>query len=296
MIKLERDLANLTAKVKDGWLTRAEALTDQFIAAGKYNEKEGIWSEVKAIFSEMQHNRCAFCQRPLANLQHGSGEHDLEHYRPKARVTAYPTAKDGVTFSFPTGVSSKTGYHWLAYHLENYAVSCIPCNRGLKADRFPIAGIRAKPPKNKTEADQQNPATLDPLEQPLLLFPYVDDPEEYIEFFGAVPRAKYKKGIKYQRATVTIAFFALADESRDELFRARFKLIGSLFENFEALQSGNPKRQAAAKRRITTLCHPNADHSACARAYYALLQADFAKAEVIYEIALEYEENKVTQP
>jgi hypothetical protein len=298
MIKLERDIKDVKAsvqKVQKTWMTRAARRTNKFITAGQFAEKTSIWSEIKIVFSELQNNRCAYCQRPLANPEYGSGEHDLEHYRPKGQVTDYPTPKDGVTFSFPTGTSSPTGYYWLAYHLENYAVSCIPCNRGLKLDRFPIAGTRATPPKDEAQAKKLDPAALDQLEQPLLLFPYVDDPEEYIEFFGAVPRARHKQGIKHQRATVTIAFFALADEHRDELFRARFKLIASLYENFQDLNSTSTKRKTAAKRRIEALCHPNADHSACARAYHQLLQTDPAKAEIIYEIALEYEENKVTQ-
>ncbi len=234
----------------------------------------------------MQNNRCAYCQRSLAGIIFGSGEHDLEHYRPKGRVSAYPDAGDSVRFSFSTGSGQANGYYWLAYDLENYAVACISCNRGLKADGFPIAGTRG--------VASANVADLNVSEQPLLIFPFVDDPEDLIRFFGVTPQPKFKRGVKYRRALVTIAFFALADERREELFRERYKVISELWAQYNSIQESRVLAvKQKAQIRIETLCNSQSEHSACARAFYQLLKSDPKRAWDIYEEAVEYPRPKL---
>jgi hypothetical protein len=238
MIKIETDLEMLKAQVDTlvpNWRSRAARRTAKFIQQSGYEEKTSIWSEIKPIFMYLQNNRCAYCDRYLAGIKFGSGEIDLEHFRPKGRIEPYPTPDDGVNYSFQTGNSQANGYYWLAYDLENYALACISCNRGLKADRFPIAGTRGTALSSLTELNQ--------IELPLLLFPLRDDPEEFITFSGATPEAIFKRGIKYQRALVTINFFGLADVHRVELYLERSIVICLIWTQDKVLQTSSDKSE-----------------------------------------------------
>jgi len=72
------------------WLTRADALTEEFRRKGKYREKSTIWSEVKEIYMDLQgESKCAYCERKLEAVAHGKAEQDVEHFRPKGNVKAW---------------------------------------------------------------------------------------------------------------------------------------------------------------------------------------------------------------
>ena len=42
-----------------------------------------LWSETKQVYIELQHSKCAFCEKPLE----GRIEQDVEHFRPKGEVS-----------------------------------------------------------------------------------------------------------------------------------------------------------------------------------------------------------------
>lgn len=286
MIQIATDLTTLETQVDKHvpmWRSRAKKRTAKFIKQKAYKEKKPIWGEIKAVFMNLQHNKCAYCERELAAPPLGSGEHDLEHFRPKGRIEPYPTANDGVTYQFPTGNSQANGYYWLAYNLENYAVACITCNRGLKADRFPIAGTRGTADTSVGDLNQ--------IELPLLIFPLLDNPEEFMTFDGAMPKSIFKRGNKFQRAVVTINFFGLGDTQREELFRGRFAIIRELWLQYEKIKSPleTSHNKELAQIVVDSLCDPKSGHSACAKAYYALLQTNPLRAWEIYRTAAMYQ-------
>ena len=286
MIQIETDLKTLETQVDalvPKWRSRAKRRTTRFIKQKAYKEKSSIWGEIKAVFMKLQHNKCAYCERELAAPPLGSGEHDLEHFRPKSRIEPYPTANDRVMYRFSTRNSQANGYYWLAYNLENYAVACITCNRGLKAARFPIAGTRG--------AAETSVSDLNQIELPLLLFPLLDNPEEFITFDGAMPKTVFKRGIKYQRAVVTINFFGLGDTQREELFRGRFAVIRELYLQYEKIKLPSETAHTKELARIVVdgLCDQKSGHSACAKAYHILLQNDPMRAWKIYETAAMYQ-------
>jgi len=124
--------------------------------------------DAKLALSAMTHGNCAYCEAIYDVTQ----PVDVEHFRPKA---GYET---------DTGLHTP-GYWWLAASWENLLPSCIRCNReenlrlfdgsevlSGKGNRFPLddEGTRAK-----GAGEEIN-------EQPLLLDPSVDDPEDYIRF------------------------------------------------------------------------------------------------------------------
>jgi uncharacterized protein (TIGR02646 family) len=62
---------------------------------------------------------CAYCGCKLPGNDRG----DVDHFRPKGS---------------PDDDRSHGGYWWLAYTLDNYLLSCSPCNSNCKINRFPI--------------------------------------------------------------------------------------------------------------------------------------------------------------
>ena len=157
----------------------------------------------------LQYDKCIYCERQLASLDHGGCiEHDLEHFRPKGEVLAWPPAKwqkdRHIAFEFPLGHAYPSGYYWLAYQVMNYAAACKKCNTPLKLNYFPVAGRRG--PR------AAHPRGLR-AEQPYLIYPLGDwdtNPEELLGFLGIVPVPRKKSGFGRQRAEVTIKFFELS--------------------------------------------------------------------------------------
>lgn len=189
MIRYPFTLDELRSRIEaeaPGWLGRAAERTERFRRAGRYDEESGIWSQIKAVYMRLQHCKCAYCERRLASEDFGGAiEHDLEHYRPKGPVLAWPSKaierERGISYRFATGEAFPEGYYLLAYHLLNYVTACRKCNSPLKASFFPIAGSRG--------AQSEDPVSLRG-EAPFLLYPLGDldeDPEEVLTFDGINP-------------------------------------------------------------------------------------------------------------
>lgn len=142
--------------------------------------------------------KCAYCETPVLVDQYG----DIEHWRPKRAVSDV----DGNPVDHP-------GYYWLAYDWKNLLLSCITCNRKWKRTRFPVNGDHASQPGGEQA------------EEPLLLNPLWDDPEQhfYVDRSGVMIA-------KTDRGHVCIAVCGL---NREELVTARryeALLIGTLIE------------------------------------------------------------------
>ncbi|MCP4397410.1 MAG: hypothetical protein GY801_08960 [bacterium] len=72
MIRYAIVLADLEQRVdaeKATWRTRAAERTDAFVKQGKYGESSSIWSEIKAVYMRLQHEKCAFCERQLESVK-----------------------------------------------------------------------------------------------------------------------------------------------------------------------------------------------------------------------------------
>lgn len=289
MIRYDTTLAGLEAAadlVKPGWRARATARTQTFAALGRYEEASTIWSEIKDVFIELQKQKCVFCERKLESKK----EYDVEHFRPKSSVKPWAVSADlvskGVIVQQPKDGLKEPGYHLLAYHLQNYSVACAKCNSELKSDHFPIAGNR--------DCGGNDPVLLTQSEKPLLLFPigdFDDDPEDVIQFRGFAPMASGPAGThKHHRGLVTIAFFKLDDaRKRKELVRGRLDVIQKMGLAFMRLNdpSVSPDTRNRCQKIIAYHLSPDAAHTACGRHYAALWQADPAKAEEVWNDAVD---------
>ena len=279
----DEELQEMIDRTKFGWFDRADKRTKRLKTAGRYSENSSIWSEIKPAFMALQSNKCAYCERALAGIEAGKGEHDLEHYRPKGNVKKWPASGGELEYTFSTGVELENGYYWLAYDVMNYLTACGPCNRVRKSDHFPIAGRRG--------CQDNDVNALDEREKPLILFPIGSrdtDPQSVITFRGAIaiPKADLDEHNR-NRARVTIDFFDL--NGRDELLRDRFAVIETIWSQYDRLQTAsNDRALDDAKAKIAKAMAPYSPHSSCALAYYKLCKTAPDKAWEFNQIAVKY--------
>ena len=123
---------------------------------------------VKEALKNAQHHKCAYCE----TLNPTS--HDVvEHFRPKNGWQQ----KRGDALGKPA-------YFWLSYEWENLLFACDVCNDAAhKGNLFPLAIPSAR-------ADAANPDVAN--EKPLLINPYIVDPDRHIEWSKDIPRPRNK--------------------------------------------------------------------------------------------------------
>ncbi len=287
MIRYAISLRELRARIEakePTWFTRADHATTSLPARPKSSDFPELWTEVKDVYIELQHSKCAFCEKPLE----GRIEHDVEHFRPKTTVTLWDIPQDlvdeGITVSQPAGGARKSdrselGYRFLAYHPFNYAAACKPCNTIFKGNLFPIAGKRAveatEPPAHASE-------------RPYLIYPIGDlddDPETLITFNGPVPQAARPSGHDRFRAQATIAIFKLDDPvKRKVFFEGRAKAIQLLFLNLEAIRRGDdPPLVRAARANVARMLRDSEPFANCLRCFNRIYHQSRDEATEIFQ-------------
>ncbi len=179
--------------------------------------------QVRDALSQLFHSKCAYCEARVGV----TSKPDVEHYRPKGNITNEFGDTD-------------QGYWWLAGEWDNLLLACQTCNRRFresgKGNFFPIAGERAEP--YTTGADLA-------AEEPLLLDPTVDQPDDHLVFLddGSVVSDT-------ERGRTTIQIIGL---NREALQHARREAIDQA------------RRDLASGRGVTEAMAPNAEYSAAVR-------------------------------
>jgi len=280
MIRYPRALDDIEGAIdrqSPTWRARAEERTALFARLGGYAEsyrdettgKERtaapFWSTVKPVYLKRQHRKCIFCETRLEAGGKALVQWDLEHFRPKRNVREWPGEPD---YDFNTGAAAPDGYYLLAYHPENYAASCKPCNSTYKSDFFPVAAARI--------AGGQNPSDYQ-AEEAFLVYPLgVDDedPEDLITFEGvqAIPKHGRQADLrKWRRARVIIAFFGL---NRDGLQALRAYSLVDTWSQVVAARAG----AAASCRALARKQTETGEFCSCTRRFLELCERDFAAA------------------
>lgn len=276
------------AQKMPGWQQRAGLLTEELRSMGRFftsDEGKGkeIWGEIKQIFIQIQHGKCLYCETRMQDGKEVPKVHEVEHYRPKAKVVAWPSARSDVrrryNITWETGGGAEPGYYLLAYHPLNYAIACTRCNSSLKKNYFPIAGER------QTQAN--NPASMNG-EKPLLLFPFgdldADDPQDLIAWDGVLPKPRHDSGLPFQRAISTIAFFKLDSEA---LSKERARVLLGVWLALETVrhQAGTSNAEKA-QVYLQLLCGSAGAYSACAQAFQHLYHENYLQAQRISDLLL----------
>ncbi|WP_349733346.1 hypothetical protein [Pseudomonas jessenii] len=281
----ETDLVALINSEKPSWMGRAKQRIQSYIAAGGYTDDSDFWGEIKQVYITLQHEKCAYCETKLQGAVLASKVHEVEHYRPKSEVKAWPNHnvahwKD-FTPAWPTGTASNTGYYKLAYHPLNYAIACTRCNSTLKSSYFPIRGNRDT--QNGNPADMQG-------ESALLLYPVSladpDDPQDIITFEGVLAVPKHSAGPAYERAVTNIEFFQL---NHEDLTSRRAQEIINLWMAMEAATSthASTAEKKMATKVIASLCNPRSQFTSCANSFQRLYNDDRTEAESIVGILVQ---------
>ena len=117
--------------------------------------------EVKEALATTQHGKCCFCETKIGK------DGDVEHYRPKA---CYSQDR-GDTLHGP-------GYYWLAYEWSNLLLSCSICNQRYKKNLFPLSDPAQRATSHHGDLTAEDPLLIHPVEQ---------DPEEFISFRREIP-------------------------------------------------------------------------------------------------------------
>lgn len=114
---------------------------------------EKLRKSIRESLRELFRDRCAYCER--------TGR-DIEHFRPRSRATRLDGSID------------PDHYWWLACDWRNLYWACSECNLR-KRNLFPIQGQAARPLSSWDELEA---------EQPLLIDPCVDNPQDHMRFSG----------------------------------------------------------------------------------------------------------------
>ncbi|MEM7092678.1 MAG: endonuclease [Actinomycetota bacterium] len=188
-------------------LADAEASGDELPDQPKHAFSQYKSRDVKETLAALFAGKCAYCESFYSSTQ----PMDVEHYRPKGAV-----ASEGAT---DTSTDGHHGYYWLGADWDNLLPSCIDCNRKRtqeevvvghdttkpkslgKKDRFPVAGVRSMDENGDIE-----------LEEPLLLNPCLDDPDDFIRYDTEVGVVLPKEGLDPSaklRAETSIEIYGL---------------------------------------------------------------------------------------
>jgi len=263
------------------WIRRAQKRTEEYVQARDYTGSTEFWGLIKRVYIDLQHEKCAYCETKLQGAHFASKVHEVEHFRPKGSVNAWPNKKLAYLADFespcPTGGASKKGYYRLAYHPFNYAIACTRCNSTLKSNYFPVRG--------KRNVDGGFPTEMMG-EDPLLIYPISDidcDPMDLITFNGVLAVPKHPQGPDYERALITIRFFQL---NHEDLTVRRAQILASLWLNLESLQRGPaPDIADQYQRAIDRACSPASEFSSCMAAFRDLFADDPLSARSLGELA-----------
>ncbi|MGH1365030.1 MAG: HNH endonuclease [Calditrichia bacterium] len=175
MIRIDRNRANENGtpiRPNQQWVRSAATATQTAIREGAAHSVSNLYkdTQVRVALEELFYDKCAYCEWKM----NPGADWDVEHYRPKGRVAER---------------DNHPGYYWLAYTWDNLYPSCQHCNQR-RTDKARWGDLAQGPAAGKLDqfpiVDEQNRAMMPNSnlnnEEPLLLDPCNDSPEEYLGF------------------------------------------------------------------------------------------------------------------
>jgi len=171
--------------------------------AWEINDK--LYKEMKSVYYDTFNGKCGYCEKKIEKPY----ESELDHFRPKKRVTYLDDTL--VMIETSDGTREHPGYYWLAYDWDNLILSCTRCNKPNndenaklgKRNRFPVKDdIYATIPGDEIS------------EEPLLINPLTEDPQDCLEYDSS---SGFIKGSG--KGTICVEVFGL--NIRDDLVEGR---------------------------------------------------------------------------
>lgn len=235
------------------WLDRADALTQQLIAAPDtaarntiIDAHENMWSEIKQHLCNIGHRKCWYSE----SINDGTHCH-VDHFRPKKKVL------------FEGDNIDKGGYWWLAFDWLNYRYSG-PAPNVRKKDYFHVNN-KANTYTDSLEAEDIR--FLDPT--------HIDDPEKLIyDIDGKIsPKATDINSLDYIKAEYTIRRMNLQMEGLVEGRRDKFREAANLIRQLKNLlhhQNVTPDPARLVKireqmKKLRTMASRKSEYSAAVK-------------------------------
>ncbi len=218
------------------WINRADAITQQLLAAGSTDERnnlidsnEALWTELKDFLLSISHEKCWYSEaRDSYNHLH------VDHFRPK-KVAIGLDKKD------------KGGYWWLAFQWTNYRV-CGGTGNVRKKDKFAVRSNKSNEPG--TPIDDEIIYFLDPTEEEDILKITFNSNGEITPITTT--------GWDYERATYTIVSLNLNFKKLKEARQALWVKCSGLLNEAQVLMTENnsspsAKRSGQIKEKLKQL-------------------------------------------
>ncbi len=205
-------------------------------------------ADVKALLINSHQSKCCYCEAAFTHIAHG----DVEHFRPKA---------GWVQENEPL---NKPGYYWLAYDWDNLLFSCQICNQTHKKNHFPLLDAA-------TRANSHQQVIAD--EQPVLIHPANENPEDFIFFREEIPVAVNGN----VRGEGTIKKLGLDRESLNEKRRTVLAPVRNIYLLAKGIPDTHPELKQQAKLVV----------------YQYLYQAESGKAEFASMLRSFFKKNPV---
>lgn len=212
MIRVETSGPEAQDNVGQKVLLERERAIKEWKETGTPPRRTDAYRDLKSFLTRVFAEKCGYCE----TLRSG-GQKSIDHFRPTNEVTA-----ERKPVSHP-------GYWWLAYEWFNLVPACEDCNewnekkvgdkpvKGGKKCEFRVSGHRIIEPSDDPSRWRNELES----EDPLLLSPYEDDPQEHIEFDLLTFRPRHTT----ERGKETVEVCSL---DRDDLLTARGRALARL--------------------------------------------------------------------
>jgi len=253
MIKLDRPAAPAalaaakiqnTLRVLREKIARGEKISTKDFPSSYWGEKS-----IKAALFGMHNGKCCFCERTRDKAR----EPDVEHFRPKAKVTEDAT---------------HPGYWWLAFNWNNLLWACKACNEEYKRNHFPLDD-----PSTRVSAEGGDLSA----EDLLLLDPAVDDCEQFFRYdWISAPGLMVKMDAvdANPRGCSSIKILGL---NRQDLLEERNRHIEYILKAiaFGIIvgrdQAALEERKIDSIKKLKDMISPKSQFSGLARAYFSTM-------------------------
>ena len=240
MISIDRnrpDSAGTPIRPDSDWFELAARHTEEARREGCHHPiREHVYRHLSVLVAleELFHRKCAYCETPLPEVGW-----DVDHFRPKGAVEER---------------SEHPGYYWLAYEWSNLYPACEACNRRRRdhptwTDREDggTAGKLTQFPLEDEAARALSPEADLGLEQPLLLDPCADQPEDHLLY---TPHGEVEPAPADPRAEATIDIFHLRRRRLRDRRKQHLDLVVLLIKRWLLLRSLDPKQADSFKKDL----------------------------------------------
>ena len=193
-----------------------------------------LWSEFKELLYELHHGKCCYCESKLSK-----GQAQVEHFRPKTKVD-----ED----------EHHPGYWWLAYNWRNLLLACGDCNRK-KGAKFPLEPGSKRLYPEDCDLEKEEPILINPLEE---------DPEEFIEYHLPTKSKMVKAVGKCERGKKTVN--KLTGINNRHMMEERWRKLQD-YEDYK-LWAGLKNEKCRARKRLREYISSSSPFSGFAKFYF----------------------------